>query len=158
MPIPIILGALAASSATRSDAGNTTFLNRLSEEQKDLFLDLCIHAAMANDDFDYTEKSLINQYCDEMKIAEPRYTPKRSFEEICNRLSEICSKPDVRIIVIETAALMLSDNEYDESERRFMRVLIRKLGLSNDDYNDIMDYIKKITKLYSEMNKFIIKK
>ena len=44
------------------------FLNRLSNEQKELFLDLCIHASKADNDFAEDEKLVIDQYCDEMHI------------------------------------------------------------------------------------------
>lgn len=39
------------------------YLNRLSGEQKRLFLDLCIHASKADGIFAEEEKQYIQQYC-----------------------------------------------------------------------------------------------
>ena len=39
------------------------YLNRLSGEQKELFLDLCIHASKADGIFAEEEKQYIQQYC-----------------------------------------------------------------------------------------------
>ena len=39
------------------------YLNRLSGEQKELFLDLCIHASKADGIFAEEEKRYIQQYC-----------------------------------------------------------------------------------------------
>ena len=37
------------------------YLNRLNEEQKNLFIDLCIHASLANNNFADEEKNMIDE-------------------------------------------------------------------------------------------------
>ncbi len=131
------------------------YLNKLSGEQKNLFLDLCIHAAMANNVLADEEKALIDQYCDEMDISSPRYSAETSVEDVRAKLAEISSEPEKRIIVLEIAALMLADNEHDESEKAFMRELTQSLGITDDEYDKILDFVGKIIGLYSEINEFV---
>ncbi len=131
------------------------YLNKLSEEQKNLFLDLCIHAAMANNVLADEEKELIDRYCAEMDITSPRYSAETSVEDVRARLAEISSGSEKRIIALEVAALMLADNEHDESEKSFMRELIQSLGITDDEYDKILDFVGKIIGLYSEINGFV---
>ena len=131
------------------------YLNKLTDEQRQLFLDLCIHAAMTNEDFDRTEKELIRQYCGEMGIADVRYTPEKPFDEVCGKLAEICTMADIKVIILNIATLILSDNIYDESEKLFMRTLARKLKLSRDDYEEAVDYVKQLTAVHVNIERFL---
>ncbi len=131
------------------------YLNKLDKKQQDLFLDLCIHAAMTNEEFDREEREIINRYCSEMNITEPRYVPKKGFDEVCGELCECCSPTEIKIVVFETAALMLSDNIYDESEKRFMRTVARKLRLGREDYDTIIEYVEEAADIYAKVGKFI---
>lgn len=131
------------------------YLNRLTDDQRQPFLDLCIHAAMTNEDFDRTEKELIKQYCGEMGIAEVRYAPEKPFDEVCVKLAEICSAADTKIIMLNIAGLMLSDNIYDESERLFMRTLAKKLKLGRDDYEETIDFVKQLTAIHANIERFL---
>ncbi len=130
------------------------YLNRLSDDQRQPFLDLCIHAAMTNEDFDRTEKELIKQYCGEMGLTEVRYEPEKPFDEVCGKLAE-CSAAEIKIIMLNIAGLMLSDNIYDESERLFMRTLAKKLRLSRDDYEETIDFVKQLTGIHANIERFL---
>ena len=131
------------------------YLNKLSEEQKNLFLDLCIHAAMANNVMADEEKELIDQYCAEMDISSPRYSTETSVDDARAKLAEISSGSEKRIIALEIAALMFADNEHDESEKVFMRELTQSLDITDDEYDKILGFVGKIIGLYSEINGFI---
>lgn len=130
------------------------YLNRLSNEQKELFLDLCIHAAGSNGDFSADEKLMLDQYCDEMNIP-VRYEEKASVAELTARLTEISAPEELRMILIETVSLMLADNEFDEQEKAFMSAVCAKLGLADKDVDEVSALLREVTELYGRINSFI---
>lgn len=131
------------------------YLNKLSSEQKELFLDLCIHASMANNDFDEKEKEYIRQYCEEMQLNSVRYTAANDIESTVNKIIEISSETELKIVILELTALLLSDNEYDEMEKQFMEKMLTKANISEEVNNKIIDIINKLTDIYSEINSII---
>ena len=131
------------------------YLNKLSGEQKELFLDLCIHASMSNNNFDEKEKEYIRQYCEEMQLDNVRYTTVNDIENTINKIIEISSETELKIVILELTALLLSDNEYDEMEKDFMEKMLVKANISNDVNNQIIDIINKLTAIYSEINSII---
>ena len=131
------------------------YLNRLSNEQKELFLDLCIHAAKANDDFSADEKLTLDQYCDEMNI-EVRYDEKASVSELTERLVEISTPEELRMILIETVSLLRADNNFDEQEKAFTDALTAKLGMSPADVDKVSALLDEVTAVYGKLNDFIL--
>ena len=131
------------------------YLNRLSKEQKGLFIDMCIHAAMANDIFAEEEKMLIKQYCKEMHVSEPWYEARNSLDEVCQRLLEISKTSELKIMIFNITELMLSDSDYDEDETNFMNKLVKKLKLGSDVHKNALIHIEKVMALYSEIDSFI---
>ncbi len=130
------------------------FLNRLSIEQKELFLDLCIHASKSNNDFSAEEKETINQYCEEMHIN-IRYDEEHELNEIADKLAEISSEQDLRMILLETAGLLLSDNKYDDEEKKFFDTLAEKLGLDKAQTDDVIGMLRELTDVYTRINGFV---
>lgn len=132
------------------------YLNKLSSEQKELFLDLCVHASMANHVFHDKEKEYIKQYCEEMQLNKLRYTAVNDVESAINKMIEISSETELKIVIFELTALLLSDNEYDEMEKDFMEKMLVKANISNDVNTQIVNVIKKLTDIYSEINTLIL--
>ena len=130
------------------------FLNRLSNEQKEMFLDLCIHASKSNNNFDDDEKLIIEQYCDEMHI-DVRFDEKLTLQEIAEKLPTISSKSDIRIVLLETASLLLSDNIYDESEKQFFESFAEKAGVSREELDGLIKTLGELTEVYSKINDFV---
>ncbi|MBR6103143.1 MAG: hypothetical protein IKP95_11990 [Ruminococcus sp.] len=130
------------------------FLNRLSGEQKELFLDLCIHASKSNDNFDDAEKLVIEQYCDEMRI-DVRFDEQHTEAEVAERLLEISSPSDLRIVLLETASLILSDNFYDEDEKAFFEGFAAKVGVSKEELDSLVATLGELTELYARINEFV---
>lgn len=133
------------------------FLNRLSSEQKDLFLDLCIHASMANNDFAEEEKLMIQQYCDEMQLSDVRYEANLDLDKSVSKLVEISSKPELKMITLELTGLILSDNKYDDFEKTFMHSFAEKAQISDDEYNEIFKVVNDLNDLYKKIGDILSK-
>lgn len=130
------------------------YLGRLNNEQKNLFLDLCIHGANSNNDFADDEKEMVNAYCAEMQIP-VRYTEETDLDSCIDRLIQISSKEEIRAILIEITALILADDICDEQEEVFMQKFIIKAGISNDEYKRVSEMLARLSTLYKELNDFV---
>ena len=95
------------------------FLRPLNDEQKELFLDLALAAASANDVFEDEEKALLVAYADEMSIDVSK-TSEMPVEEICRKLKAISNSKELNEISFEIVGMMMSDNEYDDEEKDFI--------------------------------------
>lgn len=132
------------------------FLTELKYEEKQLFLNLCIHAANANDFFVEEEKNMIQDYCREMKIEEPSFLEMKSLEAVIaeiNRISDLRSK---KIIVLELLGLMMVDKEYDEHEKIFMKTLAEKIGIEKDLFNEIAEKLDKYLQVCNELQEAVL--
>ena len=130
------------------------FLNRLSAEQKELFLDLCIHASKSNQNYSAEEKSKIMEYCEEMR-TEIRFDEHSSLAEAAERLVAVSTPQELRMIVLETAALIISDNVYDDDEKKFFETLTAKLGLNKQETDGVFDMLNELTAVYQKIYDFI---
>lgn len=127
------------------------YLNQLTQEQKRLFLDLCIHAAGVDSDFDEKEKLAIQAYSEEMKIALNSYNAEKSLDEDIDRINEISSPVAKRIISLELTALVMSDEVFNAFEQNFMHKINGKLGIPDSVYKQMISVIKDLSEVYSKM-------
>ena len=131
------------------------YLNKLNNEQKDLFLDFCVHASMANNSFAEEEKLTIDQYCVEMQIAEPRYEANFTLDEAIEKLLAISTKEELRIILLEITALIISDNEYDEMEQEFMNEFLQKAGMTVEEHSKMVAALTQLSDIYKEIDSIV---
>ena len=131
------------------------YLNRLNNEQKELFIDLCIHASLSNNNFAAEQKGTINAYCKEMNLSDIRYETSKSLDEVLDRIIEISTKDEIRIIILEITALIISDDIYDEREKAFMDRLINKTGISKERLDEILTCLHELTATYKKINNLI---
>ncbi len=113
-------------------------LTELSEEQKELFLDLCIHAMMADRTFAEEEKELIERYCVKMRLPEIRFTALQEFDQAADRLLEISSREELSLIAEEIAGLIVSDHHCDEVEERFAWRLADRLKIKRTEFSQLL--------------------
>ena len=76
-------------------------------------------------------------------------------ESTVNKIIEISSETELKIVILELTALLLSDNEYDEMEKQFMEKMLTKANISEEVNNKIIDIINKLNDIYSEINSII---
>ena len=130
------------------------YLNRLNNEQKELFLDLSIHAAMSNNLFTDEEKVTVRQYCAEMNIPET-YEAKLSNDEVLEKLSAISTKQEMRIVFMEITALVLSDNIFDEQEQAFVKKVAAAAQVTDEEKDRIVDTVQELYVVYGNIARFI---
>lgn len=122
------------------------FLEKLSEREKEVFLDLARATAKANGMVEDSEKEMIRRYCREMSMDEHKIYDEVTVDEAAEFLKGSSSK--VRnIIIVELMILCSADGEKDKEEKKFVKDLAEKIGISLETY----DILKKDVKAYHEM-------
>lgn len=129
------------------------YLNKLNSEQKELFLDLSIMAAMADNHLAEEEKKTVKQYCAEMMISE-RFESRISEDEAIGRL-KVCGRKEKRIIFTELLALILSDSFFDEKEREFVDKIAEIAEFSDDEKKRVIDLMKELYVVYDNLSGII---
>ena len=81
------------------------YLNELSNEQKDLFMDLAIFTMKSNGVVEEQEENLARKYCVEMNIDFRIEHKCDSHFSVLKRLRELSSKSDLKKITIEGLSL-----------------------------------------------------
>ncbi|HBL40298.1 MAG TPA: hypothetical protein DDY98_01490 [Ruminococcaceae bacterium] len=130
------------------------YLKELNVEQKELFLDLCVNASNSNDEFDETEKNLIEQYAEEMEI-EPRFEARFSTDEAAVKLKEISNETDIRAVFVELIAVLMSDHVLDVVESDFTAKVMKIFDLPTKDLDVVMKNLKKLFEVYDNLNEYV---
>lgn len=131
------------------------YLNQLSNEQRELFLDLCIHVSYIDESFKEEEKQYIRKYCEEMQITKIRYQPNNDLETIIKALFNISVQSELRIILFELLALIISDADYHVKEKEIVDKLLEEFKIETLFVEKTISLLKKWENLYKEINALI---
>ncbi len=120
------------------------FLNQFNDEQKELFLQLCAHAVMADDVFEVDEMESMALMCHEMML--PNHMPDIDvpIDTVLTQLNLLTSKQQKNIIMIESIILLKKNSYLDETEVNFLDNMKKKLGISDDKYA----YLDSLANIY----------
>ena len=131
------------------------YLNQLSKEQKNLFLDLCIYAVVANQEMNDDEVGCIKQYCDEMNFTEVRYTAQYTVDEAIDKLIEVSERRELRIVLLELTALVMCDGNYDDSEKAFINKIAEAANITEVEKIQIHDAISDLFYIYEKIERLM---
>jgi len=127
------------------------FLNQLSCESKNAFLELCIYAAHSDKVFKDEESQMIFDYCHEMNIPEVMPENTEELDDILNFIKEKASEKEKNIIYLEILGLLKADNEFDEKEKAFLQRVIIDLGIRESIVNKIDGLLNEYMAVCSEI-------
>ena len=132
------------------------FLEMLNDEQKDLFMNLAIRAAEANDEVEDSEVEMLRQFAVEMGL-EPRTSTDMDVDEILKRLKEVCGVTERRIILFELIGIMFSDRLYDDREKEFLLDVTRRMELPETILQEMTSLVEKYMILYNDIFNIVIR-
>ena len=133
------------------------FLEKLSEREKEVFLDLARATAKANGMVEDSEKEMIRRYCREMSMDEHKIYDEVTVDEAAEFLKGSSSK--VRnIIIVELMILCSADGEKDKEEKKFVKDLAEKIGISLETYDVLKKDVKAFHEMIHDMKKHIKEK
>ncbi len=122
------------------------FLNRLSEKEKHVFLELAHHVAMVDDEFHEQEKIIIGKYCMEMQMDDLEYD--NSVFDLKKTLSVIEKESSKKIILLEIMALVYSDGHLDSAEDKVLNEIVTFFELNPNLAIVYKEWAKSILSLF----------
>ncbi len=114
------------------------FLNQLGDKDKELFLNLCGHAIMADNVVEPEEMEYLALCCYEMEIPNQLPDISEPLEDILDDIVKYSNFYERKIIVFELIRLFKYDGSYDEGEKTFMQPILNKLEISAETH-DILE-------------------
>lgn len=113
------------------------FLNQLNENEKELYLELCAHAVMADDVFAPDEMESIALICHELMI--PNHMPDNDepVQDILDKLNLIASKQQKNIMILELILLLKKDGTLDATETDFLEQVRVGLEVSEEKFTSL---------------------
>ena len=127
------------------------FLRPLNNKQKELFLNLALAAASANDVLEDSEKLLLAAYADEMSI-DVNKASQMPMEEICKKLKAISNSKELNQISFEIVGMMTSDSEYDEKEKMFISKMAELFEIPMKRIDEMFEYVNAYSELIRKIN------
>ena len=127
----------------------------LSNDEKELFLDVAIKAAEANGEIAKEEKEMLQAFAQEMKI-ESRSTTNKDISEILKAFTENSSKQAMRIVVFELIGILFADSEFDDFEKEFLSKVIDSFGISIETRDEMISEIKDYSENYNRICKTVL--
>ncbi len=131
------------------------YLSKLSAEQKDLFLDLSIHAANSDLKVTSEELDIIDEYCFEMRLEESRKEAMRDLDTVLQELKKITNEREQNMILIEICALLLGDGVYDTMEKDFVKKIQSIFEISDSKIERMLNSINQLLTIYYNLNELI---
>ena len=127
----------------------------LNKDCKDKVMDLAIYIALANDALDKSEADSLNQYYQELGIANRGTNTNLSFDECVEYLSKNTSFMEKKIIIFEIIALAYVDGVCDEKEENLLGEIYSKFEIDQEVVNELHLLIIKLRGIYGEIAEFI---
>lgn len=127
------------------------FLMKLKPRQKELFLNLCLHAVNSNNSFTTVEENAMEVYCDEMNIDFDIHMKAMDLDSILEEIIEISDNSEINIITFEIVALILCDNIYDSLESDFVKKIETTFLIKQDRIELYISLINQYMNVYDEI-------
>lgn len=130
------------------------FLAELRPEQKELFLDLVILLSKSDCVFDESEQKAISEMCREMEINE-RTENQLELNEVLKKIGETAYTREKRIILLETAGIVLADGVYSEEEESMIKDISDSLKIEYEQYQEVLKTIQELYGVYKKIGDFL---
>jgi hypothetical protein len=126
------------------------FLQFLTKEEKEAFLQLAHFIARADDKFSDEEREIIKGYCSEMQIEDIGFDEDNF--ELNKVLGFVKSKKSQKIFLFEIMALIYSDEVLDKEEKRIIDFILKKFDIDENIASIYQEWTKSILALYRQAN------
>lgn len=132
------------------------YLMMLNEEEKELFLSLAYNIAAVDGNYSKEEKDMILGYCQEMQIAYDEKKILKPIQSVVEKITECSEVVTKKIIVFEIIGLSMADNNYDENERRKVKMMEEKWGIEEAYGDKCEDILKEYFELQEILNQLVL--
>lgn len=130
------------------------YLQGLNKKQKELFLDLSINLALADDDFSQKEMDAICLLCEEMNISK-RFSANSTLEEAVRDLVNEGDKKAQKIIIVELLGIAIADDVFEKCEQNMIDKVAAAFSIGQEEVNEVSEAILDLYDTYKLLNGFI---
>ena len=131
------------------------FLNSLNDTQKQLFQKLAIKAAEANGVVEFEEKNMLKCFAIEMNI-EPIYSTDISMDNLLAEILENSNEQVLRVFLFEILAIIISDSEFDDTEKKFIDTLSLKFGINKEKKDEMIELLYEYLQIFNKINSVVL--
>lgn len=128
------------------------FLSSLNQQQKEAFICLAHNVVVSDGDLTVAEQVMMEEMRREMGLEpgfEARYLDIEGIEQIFD------SKRSRAIAMISLTRLGYADGAFEIEEQCFLRDLCRAFEMSQDEFNLIDNWVRRLMSLEREANSFM---
>ena len=108
------------------------YLSVLNDKEKVLFLELVYGIAISDGEYCAKEQAIISGYCQEMQISFDENVTLKPVDDIIKELNAESNDTVKKIVVFEAIGLAMSDNNYDDGERKIISKMESVFKLAPD--------------------------
>lgn len=108
------------------------FLNSLSRQEREYFLELAHHVMGIDGIHQEEEQNIFNSYKYECQMIDYEVSEQNNILQIIEHFKQSTDQIK-RIIIIELLGIVLVDGEFCESEQKFIRELTEHFGIDEND-------------------------
>ncbi len=130
------------------------YLYSLNSNERELFLQACLHVSCADGNFSFDEKKVIQQLCQEMQIP-VSYEIDQSIDQVIDEISKTSTLRNKKIFLFELTGVVMADDVCDDTEREMMLKIANRFDISNEFVDESINKISKLVGLYKEISEFI---
>ncbi len=139
-----------------NNGGRTVmFLNQLNDNEKELYLQLCAYAVMADDVFAADEMESIALICHEMMLTNHMPDTEEHLDSILDKLNIIASRQQKNIMILELMLLLKRDGVLDESEVAFLEHVKDMFEISDEKYTALYSLSEIYLSVYKQLSENI---
>ncbi len=130
-------------------------LNRLSENNKKLFLNLELFLVNADGEYSEPEDRMIKAHCIEMGLEPVKYDESLILEEIIKNINAQMTVKEKKIVLIELLTVAIVDGVYDDREKEFVGNLRKVLQIPEEVGEQAFDMVKKLVDASTSIENFV---
>lgn len=127
------------------------YLALLSKEEKEIFLGIAFHLAVADGDYSDEEKEVMNGYCQETQCVFDEKTMVKPIDTLIKAIKLNSDNRVKKIFIFELIGLVMADSNYSEDERTLINNLEMEFdigpGFAENCETVLSEYIAFQTKL-----------
>lgn len=131
------------------------YLHLLSETNKTLFMAIAQAICSADGNFSDSERFMLDAYAKEMNLDLDEVDASDDVEAAVDRLAEMASSQEKRIIVLELVGLSLADLDFSEEERVFLQDVVDKFDISKHFVMQCETVIGHYFEIQKEFNQLV---
>lgn len=130
------------------------YLSILNEDQKNLFLDVCIYLSKTDGRFANEEEKLLYNLCDEMHI-EYRNETYSKIDDAIKKLSSSSNKKIKRMLILELIGIVFADGVIEKVEIDFVKNVIKEFGLDEEEFEEAFGLVERLYNVYGLMHNYV---